>query len=75
MVLFHLKAGEQLPEHKTRGSISVECLAGDCTLEAVGESVEIAPAVLVGLPPGAPHSVSARTDTLLLVTISEQVGP
>jgi quercetin dioxygenase-like cupin family protein len=70
-VLFHLKAGEELPKHHTRGGITVQSLAGQSILLAGDERVEMTPALLISLAPGIPHRVIAQEDTLLLVTIWE----
>jgi quercetin dioxygenase-like cupin family protein len=72
-VLFQLKAGEELPEHQTRGAITIQCLNRLSSLLAGDERVEKAPALLISLAPGVPHTVIARQDTVLLVRISEQI--
>ena len=73
MLLLHLKAGEELPEHQTRGAISVHCLKGEAIFSSGDERAELRPDLLLGVAPGKPHSVAAQQDTLLLVTISEQI--
>ena len=72
-LLLHLKDGEGLPEHHTKGAITVECLKGKVTFLAGEEKVELAPGLLISLAPGKPHSLTAGEDSLLLVTISEQI--
>ncbi len=72
-LLFHLKAGEQIPEHRTRGAITLHCLKGEVLFAAGDEHVQLRPASLISLAPGTPHSVTAQQDTLLLVTISEHI--
>ena len=72
-VLFHLKAGEELPEHQIGGAIIIQCLNGLSSLLAGDERVEMTPALLISLAPGVPHTLIARQDTVLLVTISEQI--
>ncbi|MDQ2712124.1 MAG: cupin domain-containing protein [Acidobacteriota bacterium] len=72
-LLLHLKAGEQIPEHQTRGAITVHCLKGEAIFQSGDERVQLRPALLFSLAPGTPHSVVAQQDTLLLVTISEQI--
>lgn len=71
-LLLHLNAGEQIPEHQTRGAISVHCLKGKARFANAGESVLLNPGSLISLPGEAPHSVKAEEDTLLLVTVWEQ---
>src|SRR5690349_6072538 len=41
-LLLHLKGGEAIPEHHTRGAITVECLKGRVTFLAGEEKVELA---------------------------------
>jgi quercetin dioxygenase-like cupin family protein len=72
-LLLHLKAGEQIPEHQTRGAITVYCLKGQATFVSGDERAELSPALLISLAPEMPHSVVAQQDTLLLVTVSEQI--
>lgn len=70
-LLLHLKAGEQIPEHQTRGGITVQCLKGDGAFFVLNERMVLRAGLLISVPPGASHSVAAREDTLLLVTLSE----
>ena len=72
-LLLHLKAGEQVPEHQTRGAITVHCLKGEATFVSGAERAELSSGVLISVAPEMPHNVVARQDTLLLVTISEHV--
>ncbi len=72
-LLLHLNAGEQMPEHQTRGAITVHCLKGEATFSTSDERADLKPGLLLSLAPGMPHSVAAQEETLLLVTISEQI--
>jgi quercetin dioxygenase-like cupin family protein len=72
VLLLHLKPGEQIPEHQTRGAISVQCLQGEATFQSGEERVELKQHTLIALGPNAPHSVTGRSEALLLVTISTQ---
>jgi len=71
-LLLHLKPGEQIPEHQTRGAISVQCLKGETTFSSGSEQVVLKAGSLIALPPAAPHSLIAQQETLLLITVSEQ---
>jgi quercetin dioxygenase-like cupin family protein len=75
-MLLHLKAGENIPEHQTRGAILVHCLAGRGVFTAGPEHTDLRPGMLISVPPSAPHSVAAAADeeVLLLVAMSEQVA-
>jgi quercetin dioxygenase-like cupin family protein len=70
VLLLHLKPGERLPEHQTRGAITVQCLQGEVSFASGEETVELRPGLLLSLPPGAPHGLEARKDALLLVTLA-----
>lgn len=70
-LLLHLKAGEEIPKHQARGAISVHCLQGETSFSAGEETTELQPGRLITLPPGIPHALTARTESLLLVTLSE----
>ena len=72
-MLLHLKPGEEIPEHQTPGAITVHCLKGEASVLSADERIELRPAFLISLAPGMPHSVVAQQDTLLLVTVSEQI--
>jgi len=72
-LLMHLKAGEQIPEHQTRGAITVHCLKGQATFVSGDDRAELRPALLISLAPEMPHSLVAQQDTLLLVTVSEHI--
>jgi quercetin dioxygenase-like cupin family protein len=72
-LLLHLKAGEHIPEHQTRGAITVHCLQGEATFSGGNEHVALKPAALISLPPAQAHSVTAEQETVLLVTLWEQI--
>jgi quercetin dioxygenase-like cupin family protein len=74
-ILLHLKPGEEIPEHQTRGAITVQCLQGEATFRSGQEPVELKQHTVIMLGPNAPHSVSARSEALLLVTMSTPVTP
>jgi quercetin dioxygenase-like cupin family protein len=73
-VWFHVKGGEQLPEHNVAGAISVLCLAGQCTLLAGSEQMQMSPNMLASLAPRVSHSVLAQQESLLLVAIADAVA-
>ncbi len=69
--LLHLKASEEMPEHKTRGAITVQCLQGQVLFVEGDDKVDLTPGVVISVAGNAPHSVIARLDSLLLITVSE----
>ena len=69
--LLHLKASEEMPEHKTRGAITVQCLQGLVLFTEGEDRAELVPGAVISVRGGSPHSVLARSNSLLLVTVSE----
>lgn len=72
-LLLHLNAGEEISEHSTPGSITVQSLKGEVIFAAGGEENTLRPGCLVSLTPGVPHRIAAQQDSLLLVTIREEI--
>jgi quercetin dioxygenase-like cupin family protein len=72
-LLLHLRAGEQIPEHSTPGAITVQSLAGEAVFASGEAEITLTPGTLVSVSPAAPHRVAARQDSLLLVTIREEI--
>lgn len=70
-LLLHLKAGDEIPEHQASGAITVQCLQGEVSFSVAGSKIPLSPGVLIGVPPGSPHSLAAGQESLLLVTMSE----
>jgi quercetin dioxygenase-like cupin family protein len=70
-LVLHLKSGEAIPEHQTRGALIVQCLRGDVQFSTKEESFHLREGLLISLPPGMPHALTARQDSLLLLTMSE----
>ena len=73
VLLLHLKAGEELPEHSTPGTITVQCVKGEVVFASGEEQNTLTPGSLISVAAGAPHRVSAQQDSLLLVTIREEI--
>lgn len=69
--LLHLRAGEAMPEHAVKGPITVQCLQGNVLFTTPEESTELITGSLISLPTGVPHSLVARTGSLMLVTVCE----
>jgi quercetin dioxygenase-like cupin family protein len=64
-----LHAGQQLPEHRVAGEISLQCLAGRVQLRTPGITMPLAAGQLTVLRGGEPHAVVAEQDSCLLVTL------
>jgi len=71
MFLLHLRAGEEMREHKVKGPITVHCLKGSVLFRTATDEVELTAGSLLTLPAEIPHSLIARPDTLVLVTVFE----
>ena len=76
-MLLHLNTAERIPEHQTRGAITIQCLTGKGAFFIGSDRVELRPGLLLSVPPSVPHSVIAAEDKdlSLLVTVSEQIAP
>ena len=72
-LLLHLKPGEEIPEHSTPGAITVQCLKGEVIFAAGDEPMSLRPGGLISLAPAVPHRVAAQQDSLLLVTVREEI--
>ena len=69
--LLHLRASEEMPEHKVKGAITVQCLQGRVLFSTAEESIELEAGSLISLPGGVSHNLVARRGSLMLVTVSE----
>jgi quercetin dioxygenase-like cupin family protein len=70
IVLFAFRAGQQLKEHKTSSQILVQALRGRITFTAAGSSVRLQAGTLIQLEANIPHSVTAHTDAVMLLTMT-----
>lgn len=70
LVLFAFKAGQQLKEHKTSSQIVVQVLRGRVSFSTATSSVKLQAGKLVQLEAGVPHSVTAQTDAVMLLTLT-----
>lgn len=64
-----LEKGKHLAEHRAAGAITIQCLQGEVELTAGGQTARMGPASLVYLDDGAPHAVTALTESVLLVSM------
>jgi quercetin dioxygenase-like cupin family protein len=64
-----IPAGKEIPQHQTRGEITVQCLEGRVTFTAEGESRELHAGQLLYLAREIPHSLRGIEDASILVTI------
>ena len=62
-------AGKEIPEHKAKGEIVVQCLEGRVAFTAFGKTHNLEAGKLLYLPTGEPHSVKGVENASLLLTI------
>jgi len=62
-------AGKEIPSHKAKGEIIVQCLEGKIAFTAFGKIHDLERGQLLYLPAGEPHSVRGIEDGSLLLTI------
>ena len=63
VVLTVLKANAHIPEHRTRGRISVHVLSGHIRLNASGRTFDLLPGSLLALDQEAPHAIEALQES------------
>jgi len=64
-----LPAGKKIPPHQVPGEITVQCLEGDVEFIAGEQRHELGAGDYLALSGGCPHSLQARSDATVLVTI------
>lgn len=64
-----LPKGKEIPSHKAPGEITVQCIEGRVVFTCHGKSPELLPGDLLYLNASEPHSLAAREDSALLVTL------
>jgi len=64
-----LRAHHDLPEHEVDNECSIHCLEGDVEVQMPGGARRLGPGQLLVLPARQRHSLSARVDSAVLVTL------
>lgn len=64
-----LPKGKQIPSHKAPGEITIQCIDGRVSFVCHGKSTELLPGDLLYLDAFEPHSLDAREDSVVLVTL------
>jgi len=67
MVLLSLRAGQFLPEHSTKGIVTVYAIHGHITFYEGPTPCELHAGEVLSLESGAPHHLEAHQDSVLLV--------
>jgi quercetin dioxygenase-like cupin family protein len=68
-------AGKDIPEHRARGEITIQCLEGAVDLTAEGRTQRIAAGQMVYLAAGSTHSLHGVQDASVLLTVSLREQP
>jgi quercetin dioxygenase-like cupin family protein len=69
VVHFGFAAGQELTEHKTPMAATIQVLSGDADLTLGEEIIEVRPGALIYMAPNLPHSVRARTEMQMVLTM------
>lgn len=64
-----LPARRDVPAHEVNDECTIHCLEGDVEVQMAGGSRRLGPGELVVLPARQRHSLSARVDSAVLVTL------
>ena len=64
-----IRAGKEIPTHKAKGDITVQCLEGKIAFTACGKTNNLEAGHLLYLSAGEPHSLRGIEDGSLLLTI------
>ena len=64
-----VRAGQEIPQHTSKGEIIVHCLEGRVGFTALGKTQELEAGTLLHLPAGEPHAFHGIEDASLLLTI------
>jgi len=64
-----LPAGKEIPTHRAKGTITVQCLEGRVAFTAGGTTQELGPGQLLYLDAGEPHAVKGIENSSVLVTL------
>src|SRR5690349_8540943 len=74
VVLMALRAGARVPQHQTKGRISIQTITGHILVRAEGRTFDMPTGALLALDHGLPHDVEALEESAFLLTIAWPVG-
>lgn len=66
---YALPAGKVVDTHTAAGVMVVHCLEGTVDFTALGKTQAMTPGTMLYLPNHEPHSLTATSDALLLITL------
>jgi quercetin dioxygenase-like cupin family protein len=64
-----VRAGQEIPQHSSKGEIIVQCLEGRVALTALGKTQVLEAGKLLDLPANEPHALRGIEDASLLLTV------
>jgi quercetin dioxygenase-like cupin family protein len=70
VVLIALKARARLPEHQTKGRLSIQTVAGHIVVRAEDRTFDLPRGSVIALDRGLPHDVEALEESACLLTIA-----
>ena len=70
VLLTVLQAQKRIPQHKTKGRISIQVLSGHVQLKAAGRTFSLRAGGLLALDQEVPHEVEALEESAFLLTIA-----
>lgn len=70
IALFVMEAGAMLPEHAAAGTVSIQVIEGELSLDLAGRDQALRPGQVLVLQPGTRHDVRATTSAVFLLQIS-----
>lgn len=74
VVLFAFAAGQELSEHTASTAAILHFLAGEAELTLGPDRKVVGAGAWIHMPPHLPHSVRARTDVVMLLTLLKGNG-
>ena len=72
VVLFGLAAGEEMTEHTTSMEATLHFISGEAELTLGEDRFEVQAGSWTQMTPRLPHSILAKTDTVMLLTLLKQ---
>jgi quercetin dioxygenase-like cupin family protein len=75
VTLFGFAAGQELSEHTASKPAILQVLAGEGTFGLGDERFEVGPGSFAHMAPHLPHTVTARTSLVLLLTMIKGTAP
>jgi quercetin dioxygenase-like cupin family protein len=75
VTLFGFAAGQELSEHTASKPAILQVLAGEGTFGLGDQRFEVGPGSFAHMPPHLPHTVTARTPLVLLLTMVKGARP